>query len=278
MRRAGQERRKNQAHDFAAERVTDEQNQAYAAAVGILRQVIMDGTAEEVRHSSFNAHLAKLRFPAEALRIEIKFEAQKNGDVKFAYRVNGRTDEALLSGWAQTPEKIRYVSQLFPGQLLNEACQLLREPHSEIDLGLLFDAINMKQPLRKGSYDLTQLRSFYPFLLRAWQRGKRAYTQTQTPRKLSSWKQTVKWEVEAELATAPIAGLELDADTFDELLERLNSKHFTAGIRAKLKDRRESAPPGELALDHAAHLCGVPLYTHTIRQLHAHLRDQTAKL
>lgn len=118
--------------------------------------------------------------------------------------------------------------------------------------------------------DLSDLRILYGPLHQAWRRAKEAYQKSRDRqgRQFNNWKDTVKAVIEEELNHNPLfENANLHPEDFDELLERLNIKELTIGQRKKYKDRSETSPASELALDHAAFLCNADPYDYSIRQL-----------
>jgi len=262
------ERRKAQGRDRALEPATEKKRQSRLNLGSMMRELVLVSDAKEAQAKRFRAYLEKLSFPAESLHINLEIRLQGSA-LRFEYSVNGRKQFCfdVLSA-LDSEVRDRFVAQAFPAQLLYKACQLLDGAPSAIVL-TPYSFPMSERPLRKGSYDLTPMRSFYPYLQRAWKLGKQAFNKSKT---FPNWRDTVKSVVRQELSSAPINRLDPDPKTLDRLVERLGTTNAALSDNqiADLKDRCDrgkTATPHELALDHAAHLCGVPLYRYGLRHL-----------
>jgi hypothetical protein len=105
------------------------------------------------------------------------------------------------------------------------------------------------------AYDLTELRRHYDKVYPEWKKAKKLYRKLRTDR---NWRDQVL----------------LDHPTFPkDLIARLEpNPRLSGAVNAALAKKGGSSAESEIALEHAARLCGVPPYEYSIRWLKSRLK------
>lgn len=217
-----------------------------------------------------NVH--RSHFPDEAIECQFKIGPQGK-DLFFRFSVNGQTEEFVLNDWRKLHgDESLYRLRALPWKLFQRIFQALDrvkiEKVLDDDFHVNVYPIHM-HPAPHGVHDFTYFPACYWLVLEAWQHAKKVY---KSNRAYSTWRQTVKHEVLNKLEASPVS-TDLISRTDDQviqaLIERLEKSKATeiVAMQERLRDRRIPATAEELALDHAAHLCGVPLYEYTVRHL-----------
>ncbi len=236
----------------------------------------------DYRHQEFCAYLKTLEFPKKPLSIsvEVKFKrGESSSALMLIFGVNGRKEEWLFQGWPWeqllagsldaeiAEEQIRFLAEIFPVRLLYETGRLLSNPSPT---ALRFDTFQMSvKHGHKGDYDLRLLPIAYKTLQPVWELGKEVY---KSNRAFRTWRSAVKNEMREQLKQAPLQAFVRDGfDVLDDLIERLsNTPRLSQDQIDKLNDRNLKGTAWTLALDHAAYICGVPLYYYSLRHLKTH--------
>jgi hypothetical protein len=220
-------------------------------------------------------YLRKSPFPEESIEVEFKIE-QRDKDLYFTFCANGETESFVLNDWQNVhrdPYSIEVIRAL-PWKLFQKIFQTLDRVKCTASFAEDNTFVNVypnhMHPAPRGAHDLTYFPVFYWLVLPAWQHGKKVYKANCS---YASWRNTVRGEIETKLSESP-ASNELitrsDDPVLNELVSRFEkpkSDNDVIELQARLRDRRIPAAAEELALDHAAHLCGVPLYEYTARHL-----------
>ena len=230
-------------------------------------------------------YVHRSHFPDEAVECHFKIEPQGN-DLFFRFSVNGQTEEFVLNDWRTLHgEESLYRLRALPWKIFQRIFQALDrvkiDKFLDDDFHVNVYPIHM-HPAPRGIHDFTYFPACYWLVLEAWQHAKKVY---KSNRAYSTWQQTVKHEVLNKLAASP-ASNDLMSRTDDHVLQTLigrlekpRAADELVAMQERIRDRRIPATAEELALDHAAHLCGVPLYEYTVRHLKTLKSDkqQTAK-
>ncbi|MGI8731841.1 MAG: hypothetical protein ACR2LM_00870 [Pyrinomonadaceae bacterium] len=180
----------------------------------------------------------------------------------FAYR--------LLCAVAQLIQTERKLAVADEALQTAEVIEEFRNNHVSYHKAYINERLGISRG-RIGDYDLTPLPFLYHRLLPVWQHAKKVFRSNSS---YDTWRETVTREIEDKLKSAKlnqISSDKLSSDKITELVGRLAG--LSAAEQQKLKDRKLKASPGDLALDHAALICGVPLYHYTLR----HLQDNSKR-
>jgi hypothetical protein len=145
------------------------------------------------------------------------------------------------------------MKELFGFDLQRE----LREM-SRTETALRKKRMGLKRGGSKTDYDLTSLGSHYEKMLPVWKDAKAIWKKNRE----RNWQAFIQSEYR---------DLQLPVD----LIARLSGSpsHLSDDIKTKLSEKGGSASPSDIALEHAARLCGVSDYHYTLR----HLRDALTK-
>jgi hypothetical protein len=107
------------------------------------------------------------------------------------------------------------------------------------------------------SFNLSQLLAYYAQLLPRWQNAKRIYRQN---KKQAEWPSIVA------------AG---EKDLLPDLIARLaDAPDLSNDLLTKLERHGGGSSPSDIALEHAARMCGAPPYAYTLRHLQGLLKEQ----
>ena len=232
-----------------------------------------------------NERVSGSRFPDESLEGSFRIEANgENLNVQFS--ANGQTERFVMNDWrSRHPDEMNIaVLRALPWKLFQKIIQTLDRttPSRAVDDDLFVNVYPSRymHPTPRGSHDLIYFPVFYWLVLPAWQHGKKVY---KSNRPYSRWRETVTHEIQ-DMLLQSIAADECIPDpesfVFDELVDRLarpNNADETIKQQARLRDRQIPATAEELALDHAAYLCGVDLYEYSIRHLKELKSDRRSK-
>jgi len=123
-------------------------------------------------------------------------------------------------------------------------------------------------------YDLTNLPDHYPNLLNIWRSAKRDAIKAQKePLLKENWRKRIQKSYEYDLPDDLIEWLNVnEQERQAKLMARSDLKHLTK----KLKDGYVLSMPSDLAIEHAARLCGTPPYYYSKSHLQGILREKKA--
>lgn len=220
-----------------------------------------------------------LEFPSETL--SIKFEVQQfETELRLRFYVNGNKETYVIplgpgvKQWQSFSDEIIKSVRILPWRLLVTALGTIGGDAETTELSIPniwnndedLDPINFA--LRPASH-LTHLKSFYRHVYPAWRHGTEVY---RANRDFPNWCETVKGEIKRTLKAqwSKMGDLTPDPSVFDQLIERFKNPEEAKDViklQQTIRDRSMPATAGELALDHAAHLCGAELYEYSIRHL-----------
>lgn len=199
----------------------------------------MQGLRAHIRGMS-SAELADFRRLARRHQTQLKqMTAEELSDYYWAILKDRASLEALIP------------TKLPASEVRNEMSRLTNKIFTRVY------AINRGRP---AEHDLTKLRVYYAQLLPIWQHAKKVFRRNKD---LSSWRSTVENELQSSFKAAKVRAVQ--NDDLNKLIDRLPG--LSGDQQKALKDRQLTASPSEAAWDHAALLCGVPLYHYTLRYL-----------
>lgn len=241
----------------------------------VLVRLLARGTWTRPLNARLNRYVQQCRFPGEGIEGQFKIE-QQGSDLYFQFSVNGEIENFVLNDWRTIhSERSIYTLRALPWKLFQKIFQTLdsmitAQHFPDDDLFVNVYPFHM-HPAPRGAHDLAYFPVFYWLVLEAWQHGKKVYKKNREF--AATWRHTVRQNIENKLAESPAANelvSKSDHLVLDQLVSRFEKprdKDRLVELQAALKDRRIPATAEELALDHAAHLCGVPLYEYTVRYL-----------
>lgn len=235
----------------------------------------------DVRLKKLLSHLESSGFPLKPLNVRLTITPKK-GNLLFCLQSDRYKEEFLLENY-KDKQPLKHIRQLrlLPAFLLSVIAEQLENPTSPNRDTYDLLALMAVWPVTKPP-NLTLISLLYPILHGAWKEVKKAHKKScdKNGRPYSNWKDTAWLAFNEELENSALAGsswpwrIQYEKGNFDELLERLTISEFP---EEKYRDRSPNAPASELALDHAAYLCGVNPFQYLSRTLRGYLKPATKK-
>lgn len=170
----------------------------------------------------------------------------------------------LVAGLLETERQLK-IAESVPQNV--EAVEKIRDTHVNSHKAYINERLGIVRG-RPGEYDLSQLPSHYNALRPVWKLAKRIFKDNQD---CETWRAMVVGEIKSKLSPT----LVISDDDLNQLIERLGGLNIDQ--QQRLNGRNLQAAPSDLALDHAALLCGVPFYHYTLRHLQASKQKRESK-
>lgn len=191
--------------------------------------------------------------------------------------ISERLEDLIIEGLCLgVAERLAAGKRLYPHEIDREQVQeeLIKHARGLIkrSKGRLY--IGSKTPGRKADYLLVQLDTHYKRLQPIWRLAKADSRKAQIDPALSKrWRQRIKSSFEAELPDDLIEWLN---SSVEEQQERLLSFKKLTNLQKKLEAGYALTKPSDIAMEHAARLCGAPPYNYAVSTLWDIWRKQKA--